>query len=79
MNCVVCGAPVTDLDTSPRTFGLPLYRIALNDPLYPKSMGSREGFCGAACAMKWFSARGRGLEPRLPDPKSGVLPLDDPR
>src|SRR3954468_24919869 len=25
-----------------------------------------------------FEAAGQGLEPRLPDPESGVLPLDDP-
>ena len=24
-------------------------------------------------------ARGQGVEPRLPGPKPGVLPLDDPR
>ena len=24
-------------------------------------------------------ARGQGIEPRLPGPKPGVLPLDDPR
>src|SRR5438034_1825496 len=31
-----------------------------------------------ASGLRGVKAAGQGLEPRLPDPESGVLPLDDP-
>ena len=36
-----------------------------------RATASRQGRLG-------YKAAGQGLEPRLPDPESGVLPLDDP-
>ena len=32
----------------------------------------------AESGAEWYLAAGLGLEPRLPDPESSVLPLDDP-
>src|SRR5919204_7064647 len=36
------------------------------------------GQWGATHGRNPSEAAGQGLEPRLPDPESGVLPLDDP-
>src|SRR6185437_8268745 len=40
--------------------------------------GADSGWMPAGDAVADSEAAGQGLEPRLPDPESGVLPLDDP-